>query len=384
MEINETNLFMKTRLSLKLLLLLCLLVAGTGTSGAQDRDYVILKTKKVFKQKKKLHRVSLNITYLEEDTGIEPYACRYLFNDTVHTVLTDAVSAYLSTMGEETESAGSKKYDSETLYSLEVVTQHPGKYTCYFICREHIQYEKGLKKSRTKQRNLIYDEVNHRILKVEDVFAPQEAAHIKQLANTSSVDMLMNDDLLMLGYQKNGKLVEQRDYNFDRDFRMFNGKFLSLVGKDSLQMEHDRAQKLKDTTAALVSGEKLVTAVETGEKVFDVVEQMPAFPGGQAALIKWISENVKYPSIAEENGIQGRVVCSFVVERDGSVTDVKVVRSIDPSIDKEAVRVLKKMPRWNPGRQGGSPVRVKYTVPVTFRLGAPVQKVTNPFRFMNR
>jgi len=104
------------------------------------------------------------------------------------------------------------------------------------------------------------------------------------------------------------------------------------------------------------------------EKVFDVVEQMPEFPGGQAALLKWISDNIKYPAIAEENGIQGRVVCTFVVERDGSVTDVQVARSVDPSLDKEAKRVLMKMPRWIPGKQNGSAVRVKYTVPVTFRL----------------
>jgi protein TonB len=107
---------------------------------------------------------------------------------------------------------------------------------------------------------------------------------------------------------------------------------------------------------------------EEETKVFDVVEQMPEFPGGQAALLKWIGDNIKYPAIAEENGIQGRVVCTFVVERDGSVTDVQVARSIDPSLDKEAIRVLKKMPKWIPGKQNGSAVRVKYTVPVTFRL----------------
>ena len=104
------------------------------------------------------------------------------------------------------------------------------------------------------------------------------------------------------------------------------------------------------------------------QKVFDVVEQMPEFPGGQAALLKWISEHIKYPAVAEENGIQGRVVATFVVERDGSVTDVQIARSIDPSLDKEAIRVLKQMPKWIPGKQNGSAVRVKYTVPVTFKL----------------
>ena len=107
---------------------------------------------------------------------------------------------------------------------------------------------------------------------------------------------------------------------------------------------------------------------EEETKVFDVVEQMPSFPGGDAELMKFLHDHMKYPAVAEENGIQGRVICTFVVERDGSITDVKVIKSVDPSLDKEAVRVLKSMPKWIPGKQNGSAVRVKYTVPVTFKL----------------
>ena len=104
------------------------------------------------------------------------------------------------------------------------------------------------------------------------------------------------------------------------------------------------------------------------EKVFEVVEQMPSFPGGDKALMDFLSNNVKYPVVAQENGVQGRVVISFVVEKDGSITDVRVVRSVDPSLDKEAARVVKSMPRWIPGKQNGAAVRVKYNVPVSFRL----------------
>lgn len=102
--------------------------------------------------------------------------------------------------------------------------------------------------------------------------------------------------------------------------------------------------------------------------VFQVVETMPSFPGGDAALFKFLSDNVKYPVIAQENGIQGRVICQFVVNRDGTIVDVVVVRPVDPSLDKEAIRVIKSMPRWTPGRQRGKAVRVKYTLPVNFRL----------------
>lgn len=103
-------------------------------------------------------------------------------------------------------------------------------------------------------------------------------------------------------------------------------------------------------------------------KVFDVVEQMPDFPGGMSALMSYLNKNIRYPVVAEENGIQGRVIVTFVVERNGSITDVQVVKSVDPSLDKEAIRVVKSMPNWIPGKQNGSAVRVKYTLPVTFRL----------------
>ena len=107
---------------------------------------------------------------------------------------------------------------------------------------------------------------------------------------------------------------------------------------------------------------------EEDNVVFQVVEKMPSFPGGDAALFKYLSDNVKYPVIAQENGVQGRVICQFVVNRDGSIVDVEVVRSVDPSLDKEAIRVIKSMPKWSPGQQRGKPVRVKYTLPVNFRL----------------
>ena len=103
-------------------------------------------------------------------------------------------------------------------------------------------------------------------------------------------------------------------------------------------------------------------------KIFTVVEQMPMFPGGDGALMGYLSQNIHYPTIAAENGVQGRVVVGFVVERDGSITDVNILRGVDPSLDKEAMRVVRSMPKWTPGKQNGSAVRVKYQVPVSFRL----------------
>lgn len=104
------------------------------------------------------------------------------------------------------------------------------------------------------------------------------------------------------------------------------------------------------------------------EEIFTVVEDKPMFPGGEAALMKYLHDNIRYPVVAQENGIQGRVTCNFVVEKDGSITDVQIVRGVDPSLDREAIRVIQSMPLWTPGKQRNVPVRVRFTLPVTFRL----------------
>lgn len=103
-------------------------------------------------------------------------------------------------------------------------------------------------------------------------------------------------------------------------------------------------------------------------EVFVIVEEMPQFPGGESALQAFIKKNLKYPTIALENGISGRVICTFVIDGKGKVTGAEVLRSVDPNLDKEALRVIGLMPDWKPGRQQGKPVRVRYTLPVIFRL----------------
>ncbi len=107
---------------------------------------------------------------------------------------------------------------------------------------------------------------------------------------------------------------------------------------------------------------------EDPEQIFEIVETNPEFPGGSKALNTYLSKNIKYPERPAEMGVSGKVIVRFVVERDGSVTQVTVARGVDPDLDKEAVRVISSMPRWKPGMQQGKPVRVRYTQPVVFKL----------------
>ena len=121
--------------------------------------------------------------------------------------------------------------------------------------------------------------------------------------------------------------------------------------------------EIRDLEPAVVEEEE-----PAEQEVFIIVEQMPVFPGGEEALRTYLAKEVKYPAIAQENGIQGRVFVKFVIAPDGSVTNVEVARPFDPVLDKEAVRVVKSMPKWTPGRQRGKAVRVSYTVPINFKL----------------
>jgi TonB family protein len=139
------------------------------------------------------------------------------------------------------------------------------------------------------------------------------------------------------------------------------------IEKDSYWMGDSSIEHIHCWDVMIAKEEEIVELFE--EEVFIIIETMPEFPGGQQAMMKYINENVKYPVIAMENGIQGRVICQFVVEKDGKPSNIQVVRtSGDASLDKEAVRVIGTMPKWKPGMRRGQAVRVRFTLPVNFRL----------------
>ena len=147
---------------------------------------------------------------------------------------------------------------------------------------------------------------------------------------------------------------------------------------DNEEIEEEEVQSTEDTneattgpsapTAGITTGPAVIGEETDEEEIFQVVEEMPEFPGGMEKLLEYLSRNIKYPTIAQEQGIQGKSIIEFVVNKDGSIVDPKVVRSLHPKCDEEAMRVIKAMPKWKPGKQRGKPVRVKYTVPVQFKL----------------
>jgi tonB family C-terminal domain len=165
------------------------------------------------------------------------------------------------------------------------------------------------------------------------------------------------------------KKIDDIKDKFDEPEQVENG----VISDDSFAY----ASETEKTTPAVKSTTKTgkITAersdpkkVFTG-KVYDIVEQMPSFPGGLEELYKWIDNNVQYPAVARENGIEGRVILKFIVEKDGSLSDSTVIHSVHPMVDREALRLVGQMPKWNPGKRAGIPVRVRYCLPIKFKLG---------------
>ncbi len=186
--------------------------------------------------------------------------------------------------------------------------------------------------------------------------------HLLAVAYRTNVATITNN-FNVLPLKKRIKMMNKQTSNPLARFKylLFVPLAVALLAMNSTAMRANVQKKVVKTT-------KATKKTSANDKVYEVCEQMPTFPGGDAALMKYLSENVKYPALAIKAQEQGRVVVSFTVEKDGTISDVKVARSVTPSLDAEAVRVVKAMPKWTPGKQGGQLVRVRYNVPVSFKL----------------
>ena len=186
--------------------------------------------------------------------------------------------------------------------------------------------------------------------------------HLLAVTYRTNVATITNN-FNVLPLKKRIKMMNKQTSNPLARFKylLFVPLAVALLAMNSTAMRANVQKKVVKTT-------KVTKKTSATDKVYEVCEQMPIFPGGDAAMMKYLSENVKYPALAIKAQEQGRVVVSFTVEKDGAISDVKVARSVTPSLDAEAVRVVKAMPKWTPGKQDGQLVRVRYNVPVSFRL----------------
>ncbi len=165
-------------------------------------------------------------------------------------------------------------------------------------------------------------------------------------------------------------IVEDNEVNKEDEIKTQQEQLESLHSAGSVDFDQgtDNKAVIREFKNEVVVEEKVEKPKEVVEEVFTVVEQMPQFPGGEAALMKYLQSHINYPPMAAENNVQGKVVVQFVVDKTGRVGEVKVVRSVDKDLDREAARVCKSLPKFTPGRQNGHPVSVWYTLPVFFKL----------------
>lgn len=251
--------------------------------------------------------------------------------------------------------------------------QHLDTYYCGdYEFRSHIYYVKhtvskpwkngGAGLPEEVRGRMIFDVKQNKVLAVADILT-QDAINSMRL-DPQSTDMQITPKGKLICYTtaKTGKGI---DLSLENK-AMFNDYFKTVTDEKALD---ERAQMEAEKNGLLKAKEIIAEERPNDkERPLDIAEVMPSFPGGDAKLMTWLSQNIQYPAIAEENGVQGRVIVRFVVGKDGTIRNPKILRSVDPSLDKEALRVVKAMPIWIPGKQKGIPVAVYFTLPVTFQL----------------
>jgi TonB family protein len=346
--------------------------------------------------------------------------CKFFFHKE-GTSLKDMYKEYLESfeVTKPVEKENEKRY--RIMYYVACSSQLEGKYMNMYVLHETVKPGKLFDDKSQWSYNFIYDIKRDAIVGFSDIFIPDRAEKMNTwMADSLICCMTMMTNSIQLDFYKKkngfpyGKRLTTGYLNYAKTPEVFCEAFKAGIGSNidwekkssGKAMYLDRPKTKRTTIPNRYSGlkvnEKIVDAVPnyatkktesvSGTKVFDVIEQMPSFkggtikidvfnpetgktttvkekiPGGDEGLMMYLAKTVKYPVTAMEDGIQGRVVCTFVVNTDGSITDVKVTKSVDPSLDKEAVRVIREMPKWSPAYQQGQPVRVRYTVPVTFKL----------------
>ena len=192
------------------------------------------------------------------------------------------------------------------------------------------------------------EEEQVKIEEPEEIIAPEEVANEQRITDL----LIVEDDK----FEKEQEVKTQEDMTKNEAQA---GVIDITEGTNDLNKQVVREQVIQETKPK-----------EVEDKVYNIamVEQKPEFPGGEAAMYKWLSDHINYPVAAAEEGVQGRVVVEFVVSKTGNVENVRVLRGRHPALDKEATRLVKSMPKWQPGRNNGQPVKVTYTLPITFKL----------------
>ena len=222
-----------------------------------------------------------------------------------------------------------------------------------------------------KMRHMPKEEIEERVLKAADILdlTPLLDRKPRQLSGGQMQRVALGRAIV-----RDAKmfLMDEPLSNLDAKLRVKMRseiiKLHQLLNTTTIYVTHDQVEAMTMATRIVVMSKGFVQQIGTPQEVFNVVEKMPEFEGGGANMLEYLRKNIKYPVEAIKNGAQGRVIVQFVVNKDGSIVDANVVKSVSPELDAEALRVVQSMPKWIPGEQRGEKVRVQFTLPVQFKL----------------
>lgn len=236
------------------------------------------------------------------------------------------------------------------------------RYLNYFVGYMQLALQGNESSQKNRERNFVFDVVHNKVLSLGDVLKPKLVERIKGDAGKTTIHMSMDEKNFKVSYKKNGRMVEQ-NYVYHNDKNKFTDAIKELVDWQAVEK---REQDILAQNAKLQKEieEAYGGVIKWTEK--DKLERVPSFPGGDQAMMMWVFRNLKYPAEAKAKGIRGNVICAFIVEPDGQLSTVKVIKSLDPDLDAEAIRLVNAMPKWTPGKQNGEPVRVRYDLTVNF------------------
>ncbi len=335
-----------------------LIIRKVGSTASSSSDRRITE-EKYFDKDGKTYRIKISIDTLASQPAFAQICARFLFKDSVSSSLQEAIKSYFK---QYTPCSATSNISFTHYFAVIVQGGNAGVYSSVLLKRTVTTHKGSEDAEKAWRWNLLFDERHGKLLTIDDILIPEEAEKIKGWAGKKRLHLSVKFHGLELGVLQQGKLETKRIVFSDKP-DVFLDSFRQLIGEDDFSEE---------------------------TRVFDVVEQMPSFPGGRTALMEYLNQNIKYPLVAEKLGINGRVITQFVVDRDGSITNVKVIsstfskaagwggvkRDLEPLDDRvgeqalrdEALRVVSTMPRWMSGKQNGTAVRVKYTLPITFRL----------------
>ncbi len=260
---------------------------------------------------------------------------------------------------------------SEKMNIIQMKCKSQNVYKDYFISYSN-DVEREIKKPnkradtdlpKEKSEMFVMDMKKEKLLTVADMLNPE--AIKKMELDENSTDFTISRTGIITFYTTNGDGKRQdKELAMSKDNMSMFSEYIKEIKKEEEKKMAEARKKFEE----IKKDSDLILDYEQDKSLFDIIDQIASFPGGDGKMMEWLSRNVKYPAVAEENGVQGRVIVRFVVGKDGSISNAHVIRSVDPSLDKEALRVVKAMPKWVPSKISGEAVSVWMKLPVTFNL----------------